>query len=157
MTYNDTIIAKADATVDDEFERDMLHRSSTVSWNWSVYLTFAAGAAMAWIAQGPASLASLILLLPPVVGHAVGVHWLRQRVPHPRQAVVTGTDWGIIGIFIVVWVAGIAVRGFGGAPSFILGAAGGAVVGLLLVVFFLARTPKVRATDEERLAEGLED
>lgn len=157
MSYNDTIIANADATVDDEFERDMLHRSSTVAWNWTAYLIFAAGAAMAWIADGIASIASLIVLLPPLIGHIISNRWLRQRIPHPRQAATTSVDWVVIGVFIVVWIAGVAFRGYGGSLSFILGAAVGSVAGLLLVAFFLARTPKVRAADEERLAEDLED
>ncbi|WIM72670.1 hypothetical protein QP028_01660 [Corynebacterium suedekumii] len=55
MNFNDTIITRADATVDDEFERDVLHRGSTISLNWTVYSLFVLGAALSWILEGFAS------------------------------------------------------------------------------------------------------
>ena len=157
MNFDDTIITRADATVDGEFERDVLHRGSTISLNWTVYSLFVLGAALSWILDGFASFATALLVFPPLIGLFIGQRWMRRRVPLPRQMGNSRFDWLFGPIVLIIWVSGIAYRGFGGALEFIAGTGGGAVIGIILVVLLISRTGKRRAADEERLAAESED
>ena len=74
MNYNDATLHYFDASVDDEYERTMLHRSSTVSMYLMIWFTFTIGAVLAWVLPGLLSLWSVVMFLPPLLANLLGEH-----------------------------------------------------------------------------------
>lgn len=153
-SYSDAIIDQADASVDDEFERQMLHKSSTVTVKWMSWSILLTAAMLAWALQGPDTLWTVLICLAPLVATWIGVAWLRKSVPTPRPVALSRIEWVALILIIVVWLAGIAVRGFGSSPSFTIAAAVGAMFGLLATIFLASYIPtRQRRKDIQRLNE----
>ena len=68
MTYTDQLIDRYDQTVDDEYERLVLRRASSVSVRAIYLVTLILMAVLAWVLPGLHSLWAFTLLLPLAVG-----------------------------------------------------------------------------------------
>ena len=49
MSIGDTIVARYDATVDDEYQSSLLHKSNTITYHTGFYGYVALGAVLAWV------------------------------------------------------------------------------------------------------------
>ncbi|GAB2508376.1 hypothetical protein CATRI_04740 [Corynebacterium atrinae] len=157
MSYSDDIIAQADASVDDEFERQMLHKSSTVTVKWMSWAILVTAAMLAWVLDGLDTLWTALIFPAPLVASWIGLAWLRKSVPAPRPVPLSRIDWIALIFIIVIWLAGIAVKGFGSSLAFTVGAAVGAILGLLAAVFLASRIPaRQRRKDIQRLNDDAE-
>lgn len=157
MSYNDKILERFDASVDDEFERDMLYRSMAISYHWLIYGVFAIGVVLAWVLPG---LYSVFSALPVgVIGIAAGFgdSWLRHRVPVPRLNTPT-SEYAVMVVLALTWVAGVIFRSFSvlglaDLPGYLL-MLGFAVVGSGVTIY---NYKKQRQRDRTRLDAELDE
>ena len=84
MSIGDTIVARYDATVDVEYQSNLLHKSNTITYHTGFYGYVALGAALAWILPDGNSWIPLLVLAPMVGGAVIGTNWLKRHVPRPR-------------------------------------------------------------------------
>lgn len=150
MSYSDTVVARADASVDDEFEQQMLHRSSTVTVTWMSLMMLTTAAVLSWALEGPATLWTVLIPIPMLLALWRGQLWLRRTVPTPRPVPLSGAEWMFLGVILIVWLAGISVRGFDMSPVITLGGAFGALVGLLVAMALTNRIPRRQRTRDIR-------
>ena len=66
-------------------------------------------------------------------------------------------DLAFAPIVLVIWLAGIAYRGFGGSIVDVITVGVGAVLSIILVAVPISRNTRRRAADEQRLAAESED
>lgn len=85
MSIGDTIVARYDATVDDEYQSNLLHKSNTITYHTGFYGYVALGAALAWILPDGNSWIPLLVLAPMVGGAVIGTNWLKRHVPAPGR------------------------------------------------------------------------
>ncbi|MBC3186141.1 hypothetical protein H7347_06070 [Corynebacterium sp. zg-331] len=103
MSYADYVIRRQERLVDDEFERAMLHKASTVSLAYSYWLSLTITATLAWLLPGDHAYLSLVALLPALFSPLGGLHWLRRTTPRPRyQRNSTPECIAAVFIFIVI-------------------------------------------------------
>lgn len=160
MSYNDKILERYDASMDDEFEREMLYRSMAISYAWSIWLLYIALVVLAWVLPGAYSLLAMLPFFSFVIAMSIGDGWLRKRAPYPRLNGYSTTEK----IFMVV----ISLALVGGViwnlsslmdKSFSIGGLVGAVAGIGVAIFMLKYlTTHQRRRDRERLdAQIVED
>ena len=158
MSYNDATLHYFDASVDDEYERTMLHRSSTVSMYLMIWFNFTVGAVLAWVLPGVLSLWSALLFLPPLLSNLIGEHWLKRHTPRPNYPGLPRRDWAIGIPVLLIWMAGIAHNAFDGitGPTWAM-IAGGILGGILAHWATTKHNARNRRKDTERLNDQLDD
>lgn len=154
MSINQKILDRYDASMDDEFERQVLYRAIAISYAWAAYSAFAVGAVLAWVLPGFYSLWAFLPIFILLLPEAVSTAWLRARVPYPRVSFKTVSAGEVIYLVVcsLILVAGIAVHlssvfGVEFSIGLAAGIPGGALAGL--GVFFLLK--KLRDRDRQRL------
>lgn len=158
MTYTDQLIDRYDQTVDDEYERLVLHRASSVSVRAIYFVTLILMAVLAWVLPGLHSLWAFTLLLPLAVGEFVAQRWMSTRTARPRALEPTPGEI----VFIAVTLM-IAILGYGhGAgmltPGFIAGALAGGTIGMMGGILAVRkRMSDRREKDTARLNADLDD
>ncbi|WPF66958.1 MULTISPECIES: hypothetical protein [unclassified Corynebacterium] len=147
MSYADFAIKQHERLVDDEFERAMLHKSSTVALAYNDWLCLGSAVILAWILPGYYSLAGLIAIAPITFSRLIGIQWLRRFTPRPRY--LAPSKWEII--LQVIIFAAIVVGVFHniGWPkdpfSFILPASGG-----LLGTYYAYKRSEARREEDRK-------
>ncbi|KQB83726.1 sulfite exporter TauE/SafE family protein [Corynebacterium oculi] len=86
MSYADFVIQRNENLVDDEFERAMLHKSSTVALAYNDWLCLGSAVVLAWLLPGHYAYASLLAIIPMAFSQIIGVMWLRRSTPRPRSS-----------------------------------------------------------------------
>lgn len=157
MSYNDATLQYFDKSVDDEYERAMLHRSSTVSMYLMIWFSFAAGALLAWVLPGLLSFWSMLLFLPPLLGNLLGERWLKQHAPRPAYPGLPRRDWAILIPILLIWLGGIFYNVFEGTAPALSMVIGGIFGGLFANWFIKKHNARNRQRDAERLNSELED
>lgn len=152
MTLTDNLLDRVEATVDDEYQRAVLHKGSTVSLYYGAYLSVFLGAALAWLVPADRAYVPLLAIVPPVVGSIIGTAWVKRRVPRPRLARPGPLEVAVAIVATGIWLAGIQFNRPDGDLQTALGLVTGAIVGGV-IAFFAIRvfTREARERDEERL------
>lgn len=156
--FGDYAIRTVDATADDEYQREMLHKANTVSAEAEPFAMALAFAALAWSLPGTYSLFAMVAVVPTLASQLAGQYWLRSYAPRPRpRRMLTKANVP----FFALWVAGlvgIAVNGFRNSESGQTGMVFGVVTATIMT---LTIGPAIalsrRQADEERLEAQLED
>lgn len=161
MSYNDKILARYDASVDDEFERDTFYRSYALFYYWFVRVLILCAGILAWVLPGTLAYWSFILFVPIVVAELAVNRWYKSRSPRPRaNKLVTPQEWIVQMILVLFWLAGLIVSSGSNVPDgFVTGigiGAGGGLIGLLLLLNS-SRIERMRQKDRERLDAQLDE
>lgn len=158
MGYADTTLQKYDEAVDDEFERQLLHRSSTVTAQSSMWLCFLVGAILAWALPGDHSLWSALLLLIPAASQVLGQNWLKRQTARARFIELSRTDWFLMTALILAWLAGLAFNYWNGSIAAATGGLVGSLAGGGLALWLGPKAQrKRRMQDIARINAGLDD
>lgn len=166
MSYHDDYIAKIDATVDDEYQRMLLHQSMTVSFNALMWLTFIAGAVVLWLFPSEKTiLIWTIMMTLPGLSIVVGYGWLRKKTPMPRvNRLTTGEKVGIVAIGIASAGGVVNARAGGdwGNATGLLEQGIGIIVGLVFgfavaLIILKSWVPRMRRRDEKRFDAEYDD
>lgn len=152
-SMSDHIVELYEKSVDDEYERKILHQSSTIANYITGYSTIIAAAIVAWFLPGKAAYLSFLFPLAVFVGQQMGQRWMRQRVPAPR-AVLPSTPVLLLMVPITgLWVGGLLYNTTDNNAWSWIGAIVGAVVGGVASFFYMKKNQQHnRNLDEERLA-----
>lgn len=169
MSYADVVIERSEATVDDEYQQMLLHKSYTYGFTMTMWANYVLATVLIWlIPETEMAAVTGAIILMPLVGLVFSQRWLRRQVPMPK---INGLTKGEIAATIAViglWLIGfiraqmLSDAGTGGKLSelwgSIAGAVGGAVVGLAFVYFlFKVVWPAARNRDQRRLDRELDD
>ena len=157
-SLGESLVARSEATVDDEFERAVLHRSSSVFAQISVAATMVGMVILAWALPGWLSLWSILPIVPLLLAEMIAQTWLRSQVASPRATrIAAGTVIALV-VFAIAWAAGVQHQISGLSDGFGGGALTGAIIGLVATLVFGPRIMQNnRARDAERLAAAEED
>ncbi len=157
-SLGDRLVTRVETTVDDEFERAVLHRSSSVFAQISVAATMVGMVVLAWALPGWLSLWSSLLIVPLLLAEMIAQTWLRSQVASPRASRMSVRTVIALAVFTVAWAAGVQYQTSGLSDGFGGGALTGAMLGLLATLIFGPRIMQNnRARDAERLAAAEED
>ncbi|MDR7329023.1 hypothetical protein [Corynebacterium guangdongense] len=157
-SIGDHLIARADATVDDEFERAILHRSASVYAHVTVIVSMACMVVLAWALPGWLSLWSTLLAAPMLLAEFTSQAWLRGQIASPRARRVDAATVVTSFVFALAWAGGVQYRTAGLAEGFGAGGITGAVFGVAFALVLIPRLlQRTRTKDAERLAAGEED
>lgn len=158
MGYPQQVLNNYDNTVDDEYERQLLHRSSTVTFYAAMWLSFVGGAVLAWALPGNSALWSALLLFIPAAAQAIGTRWLRRHVPAPRFAKLSTGEWFALVVILAIWLTGLTVNVWDSSLPAATGALVGAIIGGGLAVFLGPRITRWRRNrDTAKLDATLDD
>ena len=169
MSYADVVIEHADATVDDEYQRMLLHKSYTYGFTMTMWANYVLATVLIWLIPEPKMVGvTVAIILMPLVGLLFSQRWLRRQVPMPKINGLTRGEIAAVVVVIGLWLIGfirvqmLSEASAGGALSetwgSIAGAVGGAVVGLAFVYFlFKVVWPAARNRDQHRLDRELDD
>lgn len=81
MSYGDTLIARYDATVEDEYQANLMHRSNTIGYHIASYGYVFVAAAMAWIVPPDKNLAPIMVLVPMFAAVLAATGWMKRKAP----------------------------------------------------------------------------
>ena len=95
MSIGDAIVGGYDATVDDEYQSNLLHKSNTITYHTAFYGYVALGAVLAWVLPDGNSWIPLLVLAPMVGGGASTVGWI-------FGGLVGGVVGGIVGFTVAL-------------------------------------------------------
>lgn len=159
MSYNDKILERYDASMDDEFEREMLYRSMAISYTWAIWMLYIAIVVLAWALPGVYSLFALLPLLGFLVAMLIGDSWLRKRAPYPRLNGYSTLEKLFMVVISLAMVGGVIWNLSSLMDSgFSIGGIVGAVIGIGVAVFILKYlTTHQRRKDRERLDAQLDE
>lgn len=162
MSYADSVIQRYEATVDDEYQRMLLHQSSTVGFTAMMWLCYMLAVVLIWAMPGQnMEAAAVAIFLVPLLALLIGQGWLRKRIPLPRINRVSKGEAAALCVVILLWIAGIArSRMMIGMElaGYLAGAIVGAGMGLAAVFFtFKVVYPAVRDRDQRRLDRELDE
>ena len=162
MSYADSLINRYEATVDDEYQRMLLHQSSTVAFTAMMWLCYILAVVLIWAMPGRnMEIVAIALFLIPLLALVVGQNWLRRKVPLPRISRLSKGEVVALVIVFALWVGGIArSRGTNGEElvGYLVGSLIGAGVGIGIVLFiFKVVYPAVRGHDQRRLDRELDE
>lgn len=162
MSYADSVIHRYEATVDDEYQRMLLHQSSTVGFTAMMWLCYLLAVVLIWAMPGQnMETAAVAIFLVPLLALLIGQGWLRKRIPLPRINRISKGEAVALGVIISLWIAGLArsqmMIGMELA-GYLTGAIVGVGIGLAAVLFaFKVIYPAVRDRDQRRLDRELDD
>ena len=162
MSIGDTIVARYDATVDDEYQSNLLHKSNTITYHTSFYGYVALGAALAWILPDGNSWIPLLVLAPMVGGAVIGTNWLKRHVPRPRPLLPSPAEWALLIFVMIMWLAGLSYNDPDGGGASTVGwisggIVGGVVGGIIGFTVALAVQRRGRRKDIDRLDKKFAD
>ncbi len=159
MSYSDKILERYDASVDDEFEREMLYRSTAISYTWSVWLLYIALVVLAWVLPGAYSLLMILPLLAFVVAMLIGDSWLRKRAPYPRLNGYSTTEKILMVVISLAMVGGVIWNLSSLMDSgFSIGGIVGAAIGIGAAIYILKYlSTRQHRKDRERLDAQLDE
>ncbi|MDY5786113.1 hypothetical protein [Corynebacterium sp.] len=156
--FGDYAVRATEATADDEYQRDMLHKANTVAVEASPVILALVFAILAWVLDGTYSVYAVLAILPLTAAQAISLMWLRNYAPRPRPRRFFTTRNIPFFILWAVGMAGIAYNTFGldggGASGMIIGGVAGAVTVAVLAPKIVMRK---RLQDSRRLDQQLED
>ena len=152
----DQIIETVESSVDDEFEVQTLHKSSTVFSRINLLASYLLMVILAWVLPSGYIWWAFSPILPILIAEFVSIRWLRKYTARPRAYKVHGTELAIIVVLLVILLASVAYRLYGSdgneSLSSIIGLIVGAVVGGIGVAILLPRMlRKSREEDFQRL------
>nr|WP_120492124.1 hypothetical protein [Corynebacterium lactis] len=160
MSYADSVIDRYEATVDDEYQRMLLHQSSTVAFTALMWLSYILAVALIWALPGPnMEIAAMVMFVLPLLGLIVGQWWLRRRVPLPRVNKISIGEIIALVLILALFIGGMA-RSRMMVGSELAGYLTGSVVGVgmglaLVLVIFKIIYPMIRQRDQRRLDREL--
>ena len=158
MSYLDSVLQRYNNAVDDEYEREIMHQSSTLALHLMTYVTVLMAAILAWVIPGPQSLWSLLLILTAPICSFIAGRWMSKRAPRPSSLKTNGFEMAFLIIVIAVWIAGIWVNAYEAEISsgigLICGGVVGGIAGGVAAQFALKKT---RAMDMKRLDAELDE
>ncbi|WP_146007490.1 hypothetical protein [Corynebacterium xerosis] len=162
MSMGDAIVGGYDATVDDEYQSNLLHKSNTITYHTAFYGYVALGAVLAWVLPDGNSWIPLLVLAPMVGGAVIGTNWLKRNVPRPRALLPSPIEWAILVFLMIVWIAGISYNAPDGGGASTVGwifggLVGGVVGGIVGFTVALSFQKRGRAKDIERLDKKFAD
>lgn len=162
MSMGDAIVGGYDATVDDEYQSNLLHKSNTITYHTAFYGYVALGAVLAWVLPYGNSWIPLLVLAPMVGGAVIGTNWLKRNVPRPRALLPSPIEWAILVFLMIVWIAGISYNAPDGGGASTVGwifggLVGGVVGGIVGFTVALSFQKRGRAKDIERLDKKFAD
>lgn len=162
MSYADSVITRYEATVDDEYQRMLLHQSSTIGFTAMMWLCYLLAVVLIWAMPGQnMETVAVAIFLVPLLALLIGQSWLRKKVPLPRINRVSKGEMAALGVILLLWVGGIArSRTMIGTElaGYLTGAVVGAGIGIAIVLLiFKVVYPAVRDRDQRRLDRELDD
>ncbi|MEU4207844.1 hypothetical protein [Rothia terrae] len=159
MSYNDKILARYDASMDDEFEREMLYRSIAISYTWAIWLLYIAFAVLAWVLPGVYAILVILPIAALIIAMATGDSWLRKRAPYPRLNGYSKLEQCLMVLISLAVIAGV-IWNLSSIMDrdFSIGGAIGALAGIAASAFILKYlSTHQRRKDRERLEAQLEE
>lgn len=169
MSYADVVIERSDATVDDEYQRALLHKSYTYGFTMLMWANYVLAAVLVWLIPEQKMLfVTVAIIVMPLVGLMFSQRWLRRQVPMPRVNGLTKGEIAAMVVIIGLWMVGdlriqmLSEADSGGSwvssLSYILGVVVGVAVGLAFVYFlFKVVWPAIRNRDQRRLDRELDE
>lgn len=169
MSYADVVIERSDATVDDEYQQILLHKSYTYGFTMTMWANYVLATVLIWLIPEPKMVGvTVAIIFMPLVGLLFSQRWLRRQVPMPKINGLTKGEIAAVIAVIGLWLIGFsrvqilseasAGGGLSGLGESIAGAVAGAVVGLAFVFFlFKVVWPAARNRDQRRLDRELDD
>lgn len=159
MSYNNKILERYDASMDDEFERQMLYHSMAISYTWSIWMLYITIVVLAWVLPGTYSLLAMLPLLGFVIAMLIGDVWLRKHAPYPRLNGYSTAEKVLMVVISLAMVGGI-IWNLSSLmdKDFSVGGLMGAVVGIGAAVFMLKYlSTHQRRKNRERLDAQLDE
>ena len=151
-------LKRLDASVDDEYERHILHRAASVAQYYHLWFLLLSLAITPWVIPDHAVVAVLLMLLPMTLAGAISQRWLRTYNPRPRMVHSTVLEvFGRVALLcIMLW--GIARTEFSGEISGVISLIGFAVVfGILTLTVSPRLTRRAREREADNLAKSGQD
>lgn len=169
MSYADVVIERNSATVDDEYQQMLLHKSYTYGFTMMMWANYVLATVLIWLIPEPKMVGvTVAIILMPLVGLLFSQRWLRRQVSMPKINGLTKGEIAALVAVIGLWLIGfirvqmLSEASAGGALSESWGSIAGAVVGAaigLAFVYFLFKVvwPVARNRDQRRLDRELDD
>lgn len=158
MSYPTSVIERYDASVDDEYERSILHRSSTVAVRVSYLSALLLMAVLAWVLPGAHSLWAIALFLPLGFGEFISRRWMSRQVARPRPVSPSPFETTLLLAMTAIALVGTGHNREMLTPGFVSGGLIGIIFGAVLAIVLTSRRARrQRATDRARLESELED
>ena len=158
MNIGDTILAKTEKMLGDEYETRTYHQASTIALALLPTFALIAGAMLAWVLPGTHAMWSLLIVIPLIGPNLIFTQWLKSRATRPAPKLKDGL-WGLAIVNLTlcfVMLFGIAYNV--SDPSLARGLYTGGIIGTVFAVIAVpAMLRKQRERDEERLNAELED
>lgn len=109
MSYADVVIERTDATVDDEYQRSLLHKSYTYGFTMLTWANYALAAVLIWlIPEEKMFYATVAINMMPLFASKFPQQWLRHRVPLRRVNSLTKTEAAALIVILCLWLSGVA-------------------------------------------------
>lgn len=153
MNINQKILDRYDASMDDEFEQQVLYRAIAISYAWVINLMFGACAVLAWVLPGAYAMWTVLPMGVLIFSMAIRDFWLRQYAPTPRITPYSKAGWAFAVVVSILIMSGIYRNTLGFVdPDISRGMIVGGVVGSIASLFILRDiSTKQRQRDRQRL------
>lgn len=152
----DTLLQRSEQTVDDEYQARVMHEANTLYTIFSVYVTIACCALLAWLLPGKLSILSMIPLIIPWASYSESSRWMKMKAPRPRPWRFTKRELAFFAMLICIHVGGLGYQ-FSDADFATGGFLGAIVGGVLGGTLMSAKMREDRKKDQARLDAELED
>lgn len=140
----------------DEFERDIITKSSAITVIPITFLELIVAAILAWSLPGRLTLLALLAIIPSIAGTSLSAAWMRKHIATPTVR----SNWTLTALYLIpmfLCFAGIAYHAFAlsdAAAPYLIGATVGAITSVLISP---ALRRKQNRRDQSRLDAELED
>ena len=153
MSINQKILDRYDASMDDEFERQVLYRAIAISYDWVINLMFGTCSVLAWVLPGVYAMWTVLPMGVLIFSMAIRDFWLRQYAPTPRITPYSKLGWVFAVVVSILIMSGIYRNTLGLVdPGMSRGMIVGGVVGAIGSLFVLRDiSTKQRQRDRQRL------
>lgn len=152
MSYGDTLIARYDATVEDEYQANLMHRSNTIGYHIASYGYVFVAAAMAWIVPPDKNLAPIMVLVPMFAAVLAATGWMKRKAPRPKLLKPTPAEIAITIVALGLWLGGMQYNdphaSSATAGGLVSGGVFGGIIGYMISAW---STKRGRRKDIERL------
>lgn len=125
----DRIVERYDATVEDEYQSNLMHRSNTIGYHIAYYGYLFIAAALAWIVPAERNWAPLIVVVPMLASAFVATAWMKRNAPRPRILKPTPTEIAMLIVIVGVWLGGLQYNDPNANLATALGLVSGGIVG----------------------------
>ena len=156
LQHYDELLERADQTVDDEYQTQVMHRANTLSTFFTVYLSYACSLILAWCLPGNYTLFSVAPVMVPFFAYMESSRWMKHRAPRPRPWKMNRVEIAIVSVFLFLWILGLSYRNpdMNFTSGLLIGACAGGVFGFVGMTLKMRRD---RKNDQLRLEAELED